>query len=116
MWQIFKKSSSNTKKTLHFLMGQKNEHPITDANLKECHLYHLYHQKGEDTMRKAREFLTALVLEQVRGGCIEAYLADKKMKDKEMFKKYVGMFLEELEEGVIRKRLPREKIGELTRL
>ena len=66
-------------------------------------------------MEQAREFLGRQVVRQVLEGCVDRYLEDKRMKDKHRFKRYVGMFLEEVEEGVIRKRLSRDKIAELSR-
>ena len=39
----------------------------------------------------------------------------KKLKDKQQFKKYVDIFVEELEAGFLRKRLPRDKVIELQR-
>ena len=34
LWKTFKNSNVSTKKVLHFLLGEKNEHPITEASLK----------------------------------------------------------------------------------
>jgi hypothetical protein len=34
MWKIFKNSSISTKKILHFLLGEKNEHRITEEGIR----------------------------------------------------------------------------------
>ena len=34
LWKAFKASTISTKKVLHFLLGEKNEHAITDNGLK----------------------------------------------------------------------------------
>ena len=66
-------------------------------------------------MAQAREFLGREVLRQFKEGRMDHYLENKAIKDKERFKRYVGVFMEEVEEGVIRKRLSRNKIAELSR-
>ena len=66
-------------------------------------------------MMQAREFLGREVLRQFKEGCMDQYLEDKTIKDKERFKRYVRVFMEEVDEGIIRKRLSRNKIAELSR-
>lgn len=57
LWKTFKNSSVSTKKVLHFLLGEKNEHPITDAALKEYGLLKTYDAYDPETMRQARIYL-----------------------------------------------------------
>ena len=54
-----------------------------------------------------------MIEQPYRNKCLDKYFEHKKIKDKEKFKKYVDMFVEELEQGFLRKRLPREKVAEL---
>ena len=42
LWKTFKNSNVSTKKILHFLLNEKNEHPITEAGLKEYGLLRTY--------------------------------------------------------------------------
>lgn len=44
---------------------------------------------------------------------MEDYIDNKKLKDKNKFKKYVEIFVEELQQGFLRKRLPKDKVYEL---
>jgi hypothetical protein len=115
LWKVFKNSSNSTKKILHFLLGERNEHKITEAGLKEVGLHRVYEEFGEKVMREARNFLADETLRQIKEGRLEEYIEGKKLKDKQQFKKYVEIFVEELEAGFLRKRLPRDKVIELQR-
>lgn len=42
LWKTFKNSTVSTKKILHFLLGEKNEHPISEEGLKEYGLLKIY--------------------------------------------------------------------------
>ena len=42
MWKAFRKSKNTTKKVLHYLLGEENEHKINVQGLKEFGLYKLY--------------------------------------------------------------------------
>lgn len=42
LWKSFKQSAISTKKVLHYLLGAKNEHKITEAGLKEFGLHKIY--------------------------------------------------------------------------
>jgi hypothetical protein len=42
LWKTFKNSNVSTKKILHFLLGEKNEHAISDEGLKEYGLLKIY--------------------------------------------------------------------------
>lgn len=75
----------------------------------------MYEEYSEKVMREARNFLAAQTLSQIREGKLSDYIDGKKLKDKQQFKKYVQIFVEELENGFLRKRLPRDKVMELQR-
>ena len=61
-------------------------------------------------MKEARLFLANETLRQIKEGKLNEYLNSKKLKDKERFKKYIDIFIEELEKGYLRKRLPKDKV------
>lgn len=115
LWKHFKNSTVSTKKILHYLLGERNEHPINEAGLKEYGLTKIYDAYGEQTMREARTYLAQETLRQIAQGRLEVYISAKKLKDKEKFRKYVEIFVEELENGYLRKRLPKEKVAYLIR-
>lgn len=115
LWKHFKNSTVSTKKILHYLLGERNEHPITEAGLKEYGLLKIYENYGENTMREARAYLASETLRQIREGRLEVYISAKKLKDKDKFRRYVQIFVEELENGYLRKRLPKEKVAYLLR-
>jgi hypothetical protein len=47
-------------------------------------------------MREARIYLARETLRQIKGGKLDDYITAKKLKDKEKFKRYVDIFVEEL--------------------
>jgi hypothetical protein len=64
-------------------------------------------------MREARLYLAAEALRQIREGKLEDYINAKKLKDKEKFRRYVEIFVNELENGYLRKRLPKDRVAYL---
>ena len=48
---MFKNSSISTKKILHYLLGEKNEHPITQEGLKEYGFQKIYEAYDEKKLR-----------------------------------------------------------------
>lgn len=115
LWKTFKNSSISTKKVLHYLLGEKNEHKITEQGIKEYGLQKIYEAYGEKIVQEGKKYLAAETLRQIREGKLESYINAKKLKDKEKFRKYVNIFVEELENGYLRKRLPKEKVNYLLR-
>jgi len=47
MWKTFRQSAVSTKKILHYLLGEHNEHSITEAGLKTFGLHKIYEEAGE---------------------------------------------------------------------
>jgi hypothetical protein len=68
LWKHFKNSTVSTKKILHYLLGERNEHPITEGGLKEYGLHKIYEAYGERTVREARAYLASETLRQIREG------------------------------------------------
>jgi hypothetical protein len=64
-------------------------------------------------MRQARIYLQNEAMRQISEGKLEEYINGKKLKDKEKFKRYVTIFVKELENGYLRKRLPKEDVAYL---
>jgi len=54
-------------------------------------------------------------LKQINEGRLDEYISAKKLKDKNKFRRYVKIFQDELADGFLRKRLPKEKVQELQR-
>ena len=63
----------------------------------------------------ARRYLAEQTLRQIEEGKLREYIDAKKLKDKTRFWKYVQIFVGELEEGFLRKRLPKDRVLELQR-
>lgn len=61
-------------------------------------------------MKEARIYLANETLNQIKQGKLNEYLSSKKLKDKDRFKKYIDIFVEQLEKGFLRKRLPKDKV------
>ncbi len=89
LWKTFKNSAVSTKKILHFLLGEKNEHPITNEALKEYGLLKIYELYDEETMKEARLYLASETLRQIREGKLDEYISGKRLKDKNKFRRYV---------------------------
>ena len=98
---------------MHYLLGEKNEHPITEAGLKEYGLLKIYESYDPETMLQARLYLQNEALRQISEGKLDEYINGKKLKDKEKFKKYVDIFVRELQNGYLRKRLPKDDVAYL---
>jgi len=94
LWRTFQASSVATKKVLHYLLGEKNEHRITEQGIKECGLHKIYEAHDEDTLRQARIYLANETLRQIREGKLHEFINAKKLKNKEKFKKYAAIFIE----------------------
>ena len=70
----------------------------------------MYEAHDEESLREARLFLAAETLQQIKEGKLNEYIQAKKLKNKDKFRKYVLIFVDELENGYLRKRLPRDKV------
>lgn len=63
---MFKQSAISTKKALHYLLGERNEHKITDGGLKEFGLLKIYEEHSEKVMKEARGYLASETLRQIK--------------------------------------------------
>lgn len=66
LWKAFSLSKICTKKVLHFLLGDRNEHQITAEDLREFGLAKIYDSFGEKVIREARAFLLKETLRQIQ--------------------------------------------------
>lgn len=66
LWKAFSLSKICTKKVLHFLLGDRNEHQITAEDLREFGLTKIYDSFGEKVIREARAFLLKETLRQIQ--------------------------------------------------
>jgi hypothetical protein len=57
LWKAFSNSAVSTKKVLHYIFGERNEHKITEGGLKECGFHKVYEEYGDKVMKEARNFL-----------------------------------------------------------
>jgi hypothetical protein len=66
LWKAFSHSPISTKKVLHYIFGERNEHKITEEGLKECGFSKVYDEYSEKVMREARNFLATETLSQIK--------------------------------------------------
>ena len=65
LWKVFSSSKICTKKVLHFLLGDHNEHKTTAEDLRVFGFSKLYDHYGERIIREARVFLLRETLRQI---------------------------------------------------
>ena len=86
LWKAFSQSKICTKKILHFLLGDKNEHKITIEDLRQFGFAKIYDSYGEKLVRESRVFMMQEVLRQIKDeNCLDVYFEHKKIKDKKKF-------------------------------
>lgn len=57
LWRAFSQSKICTKKILHFLLGDRNEHQITNEDLRQFGFAKIYETFGDKVTRESRIFL-----------------------------------------------------------
>lgn len=83
LWRAFSQSKICTKKVLHFLLGDRNEHQITNEDLRQFGFAKIYDSCGDKVVREARRFMLEEVLRQIKEeNVLEQYFEHKKIKDK----------------------------------
>lgn len=105
IWAAYSRGDIKTKRILHFVFNEKNEHMINDPELKTYGLWSIYHTYGEEVISQAKAFLSKLAIDQLDDQNIEGYLKTRKLKSKEGFKEYILGFKSELESGYLKRRV-----------
>jgi len=93
-----------TKKILHFVFNEKNEHQIKEQELKTYGLLGVYQHYGEEVISQAKNYLSKLAIDQIDESNILGYMKTRKMKKTEGFTEYVMSFRKELLGGYIKRR------------
>jgi hypothetical protein len=65
LWRIYSAGDVKTKKILHFIFNEKNEHSINDCELRAYGLWEVYQQYGPGVISKAKNYLSKLALDQI---------------------------------------------------
>jgi hypothetical protein len=81
-----------TKRILHYIFNESNEHIINDVELQAYGLWEILQTYGADTFNRAKTFLSKLAIDQIDEENIEGYLKTRKLKRHEGFKEYIIQF------------------------
>lgn len=105
IWKAYVEGEIKTKKILHFVFNEKNEHLINENELKTFRLFQVYQEYDLPTISKAKNYLSHLATDQIEEESIDNYIKSRKMKKTEGFKEYILNFRKELEGGFIKRRV-----------
>jgi hypothetical protein len=64
----------------------------------------IYQNYSAEEISIAKSLMTQLALEQLTEDNLDHYLSTRRIKDPEKFKRYIQLFMQELEDGFIKKR------------
>lgn len=104
IWRAYVGGDIKTKKILHFVFNEKNEHQVTEAELKAYGLLEVFQLYEMEVIVKAKNYLSRLAIDQIDEENIENYIKSRKMKKTEGFKEYILNFRKELLNGFIKRR------------
>jgi hypothetical protein len=96
IWSTYCKSEIKTKRILHFIFNERNEHTINEPELKTYNLWGIYHTYDQEVISQAKNYLSKLAIDQLDEQNIEGYLKTRKLKSKVGFKEYIIGFKTEL--------------------
>lgn len=105
IWRAYVEGEIKTKKILHFVFNEKNEHAVTEAELKNYGLLDVYQLYDMEVISEAKNYLSKLASDQIREESIDIYIKSRKMKKTEGFKEYILNFKKELLGGFIKRRV-----------
>lgn len=108
IWNAYVAGDVKTKKVLHFVFNEKNEHRIRDSELKSCGLWEVYQKYESSVISQAKNYLSKLAIDQIDESNIQGYVRTRKMKKTECFSEYVLSFRKELLGGYLKRRVQAE--------
>jgi hypothetical protein len=94
-----------TKRILHFVFNERNEHPSSEAELRSYGLLATHQAYGEQTVSRAKNYLSKLAIDQIDEQNLDGYLMTRKIKRREGLKEYILGFRGELENGYLKRRI-----------
>lgn len=65
IWNKYVEKDIKTKKILHFVFNEQNEHRMCEVELRKYGLIAIYHQHGEEIYKKAKCYLSRLAIDQI---------------------------------------------------
>jgi hypothetical protein len=111
LWQAFMRNQNETKKILYFVFNEQNEYEVNHDELASSGFQEIYREYTTDQISLAKSLMTQLALEQLNEESVDRYLSTRRIKDPIKFKRYIQLFLQELEEGFIKKRFSNRQRG-----
>lgn len=110
IWKAYEKSQIRTKRILHFVFNERNEHAVNEPELKTYGMWHILRTFGEEALCDAKNYLAKLAIDQLDHHSIDNYLSTRKLKSKDQFRGYILAFKCELEEGFLKRRINVDKL------
>lgn len=104
LWIKYFLSDIKTKKILHSVFNERNEHQSSEAELRVYDFWELYQTYGEKMLNMAKDHLSRIAIEQINETSIDCYLLTRKFKKREGFKEYILQFRQELSNGFLKRR------------
>jgi hypothetical protein len=98
-----------TKRVLHFVFNERNEHSINEPELRTYGLLEIHQRYGQDVVSQAKNYISKLAIDQIDEPNLEGYLRTRKIKRMEGLKHYILSFKAELETGYLKRRINLEE-------
>lgn len=96
IWKAYVEGEIKTKKILHFVFNERNEHAINEGELRAYGLWEIYQLYDKSVIGQAKNYLSRLSVDQIDEENIDNYIKSRKMKKTEGFKDYILNFKKEL--------------------
>lgn len=65
IWKQYTSLEIKTKRILHYIFNENNEHVINNSELQTYGLWGIYQEYGVETFNKAKTFLSKLAIDQI---------------------------------------------------
>jgi hypothetical protein len=83
IWKAYERSEIRTKRILHFVFNERNEHAVNEPELKTYGMWHILKEYGEEALCNAKNYLAKLAIDQLDHHSIDNYLSARKLKSKD---------------------------------
>jgi hypothetical protein len=92
IWAQYISLDIKTKRILHYIFNERNEHVINEAELRTYRLLDLYQLHGPEVFNRAKIYLSKLAIDQIDEQNIDGYLKTRKLKKLGGLKEYILQF------------------------
>ena len=80
LWKVYTTGEVKTKKILHFVFNERNAYMISDCELRAYGLLDIYKKYGSLVILRAKNYLSALAVDQIDERSIENYLKGRRLR------------------------------------